>query len=462
MDLTGALLRAGAARPHVLVATMPGATAVRLAAEEQLRRRGWPAAMTPADADILLVAGDAVAPLAEVVEATWQAMPAPRARAAAAHPGEVTAALEASRVRLGDRTAQQALAATGPRLGPLRHRGPDGHRPDADTGRHGHDSGGGDHDHGHGDGDHAQGGGAGQKDESEGHGHGGMNHGREAGGGPGHGGGGHDHAAGGVEIPGGLPMADRGDDRDGLQLDQLHLPLGPVLPDWPAGLVLRVTLQGDVIQEAEPEVLGGGGGSFWDEPWRRAAAGEHVRTAAAARRAAASYLDSLGRFLAVAGWDAAAVAARRLRDEVLAGAPSGRLRRDADRFARRVTGSRVLAWLTGGLGVLTAAEAAAAGAAGPAWRAGGDVTARYRQWCADLASAAGSFDDASPLRPTGVAPPRGPATNGGAPSAGLVAVLPRLLAGTELAAARLIIASLDPDLDQLPALMEGGTEGDGH
>src|SRR6266702_2790423 len=180
MDLTGALLRAGAARPHVLVATMAGATAVRLAAEEQLRRRGWPAAMTPADADILLVAGDAVAPLAEVVEATWQAMPAPRARAAAAHPGEVTAALEASRVRLGDRTAQQALAATGPRLGPLRHRGPDGHRPDADTGRHGHDSGGGDHDHGHGDGDHAHGGGgAGQNDESEGHGHGGMNHGHE-------------------------------------------------------------------------------------------------------------------------------------------------------------------------------------------------------------------------------------------------------------------------------------------
>ena len=43
-----------------------------------------------------------------------------------------------------------------------------------------------------------------------------------------------------------------------------------------------------------------------------------------------------------------------------------------------------------------------------------------------------------------------------------IAVLPRLLAGTELAAARLIIASLDPDLDQLPALMEGGMEGDGH
>src|SRR5205823_2213161 len=198
----------------------------------------------------------------------------------------------------------------------------------------------------------------------------------------------------------------------------------------------------------------------WDEPWRRAAAGEHVRTAEAARRAAASYLDSLGRFLAVAGWDAAAVAARRLRDEVLAGAPSGPLRRDAGRFAGRVAASRVLAWLTGGLGVLTAAEAAAAGVvAGPALRAGGDVTARYRQWCAELASAAGSFDDASPLRPAGLAPPRGPAGDGGAPSAGLVAVLPRLLAGTELAAARLIIASLDPDLDPPPARLAAGDVG---
>ena len=84
MDLTGALLRAGATRPHVLAVTMPGATMVRLAVEEQLRRRGWPVAMTPADADILLAAGDPVSPMAEVLEETWKAMPAPRARVAAA------------------------------------------------------------------------------------------------------------------------------------------------------------------------------------------------------------------------------------------------------------------------------------------------------------------------------------------------------------------------------------------
>jgi hypothetical protein len=43
----------------------------------------------------------------------------------------------------------------------------------------------------------------------------------------------------------GLPMAREGDDRVGLRLGRLHVPLGPVLPDWPAGLVMRLTLQGD-------------------------------------------------------------------------------------------------------------------------------------------------------------------------------------------------------------------------
>jgi hypothetical protein len=249
-------------------------------------------------------------------------------------------------------------------------------------------------------------------------------------------------------------MAGRGEDRDGLRLDQLHVPLGPVLPDWPAGLVIRMTLQGDVVQEAEPEVLGGGGGSFWDEPWRRAAAGHLVVTGAAAQRRAAAHLDSLGRFLAVAGWDAAATAARRLRDGILAGAPSGRLRQDVRRFTRKVGRSRTLAWLTGGLGVLSAGDAAAAGVRGPGLRAAGDVTARYRRWCAELDDAVAALDDGSPFDPTAMEPPRGPAEESWAASAGLLAVLPRLLAGTELAGARLIVASLDPDLDELPARAE--------
>src|SRR5260370_8072981 len=163
----------------------------------------------------------------------------------------------------------------------------------------------------------------------------------------------HGHDMGGMEMQGGLPMADRGADRDGLRLDQLHVPLGPVLPYWPAGLVVHLTLQGDVAQHAEAQALGpGGGGSFWTEPWRRAAAGEPVTTGEAVRRRAAADLDSLSRFLGVAGWDDAATVARRLRDDALAGVPGSRLRPALHRLARRIARSRTLAWLTRGLGVL--------------------------------------------------------------------------------------------------------------
>jgi len=51
-------------------------------------------------------------------------------------------------------------------------------------------------------------------------------------------------------VPYGRPMAERGPDRDGLQLDRLPVTLGPWLPALPAGLALRVTFQGDIIQEA--------------------------------------------------------------------------------------------------------------------------------------------------------------------------------------------------------------------
>jgi len=58
-----------------------------------------------------------------------------------------------------------------------------------------------------------------------------------------------------------------------------------------------------------------------------------------------------------------------------------------------------------------------------------------------------------------LAAPRGRAGGGQVPSAVLLAVLPRLLAGAEFAAARLIVASLDPDLDELPAGVGAGRGG---
>ncbi|MGH9164716.1 MAG: hypothetical protein ACRDZW_04270, partial [Acidimicrobiales bacterium] len=51
-------------------------------------------------------------------------------------------------------------------------------------------------------------------------------------------------------VPFGRPLAVRAPDRDLLELDQLRLRLGPLLASLPAGLVLDVALQGDVVQSA--------------------------------------------------------------------------------------------------------------------------------------------------------------------------------------------------------------------
>ena len=65
------------------------------------------------------------------------------------------------------------------------------------------------------------------------------------------------HGQGGEAMMGGTPygrpMAMTGDDRDGLALDQLELRLGPFLDALPGGLVLNVTLQGEVVQRCVAE-----------------------------------------------------------------------------------------------------------------------------------------------------------------------------------------------------------------
>lgn len=421
MGLTGALRRAGASRPHVLTALMPGATTVRLAAEQFLRRHGWPEAISPADADILLIAGTVPPELAGAVAETWRAMPAPRATAEALQPGQLAAALAAAQAELRDLGLQRAVAAAAGSDSEGQGDGLGGHGMPPDRG-------------------HAMNGGG-----HHGHGTSGMDAGATDMG-----------AMDGAAMPAGLPMAGRAEDRDGLRLDQVHVPLGPVLPAWPAGLIVRVAVQGDVVQHAEAEAVGPAAiqaGSFWAYPWLRAAAGEFVTTGEAARRRMAAHLDSLGRFLAIAGWDAAAARAGWLRDEALAGAAAGGLRPAAARFARRIARSGVLRWLTAGLGVLASGDAAAGTGGGMPPCAAGDVTARYLRWCRDLREAADALDDGSPLDAAVLPPPRGAGDNGQAASARLLGLLPALLEGADLAAARLIVASLDPDLDELA----GGT-----
>ncbi|GAA3996001.1 hypothetical protein GCM10022384_49140 [Streptomyces marokkonensis] len=409
MDVTRRALRAVAARPRVLLATLPGGTAVRLAAERHLRLRDWPTAATPAEADLLVVAGPGHPDSRPPLDRLWRDMPAPRARVHAPTVNDVETALNDGRTRLCSPTG-----------GDAGHVGQGGQ---ADRGQAGHDER------------------VDRYDTRSDHG------GHDA-----HGG------HGGMEMRDGLPMAERGEDRDGLTLDRLHMPLGPFLADWPPGLTIRLVLQGDVVQQADlTEVMGPGPvgetpAPFWSQPWLRAEAGEPVMVGEAVRRRSAAHLDSLGRLLAVAGWPAEAMVARRLRDDLLAeGSPATYAPR-LERFAHRVGRSRTLAWLTRGIGELGTDEARERGVGGPAARAGGDVTDRYRKWLTDLRGDVRRLDEPALLDPTAEESPRGRWKTGRPPpSAALVALLPRMLAGTELAAARLVVAGLDPDLDELAA-----------
>ncbi|GAA4975455.1 hypothetical protein GCM10023205_47920 [Yinghuangia aomiensis] len=244
-------------------------------------------------------------------------------------------------------------------------------------------------------------------------------------------------------------MADRADDRDGLRLDRLHLTLGPALPDWPTGLLVDVALQGDVIQEAAvrwwasepPADL-----PFWTEPWLQAAHGLPVPEGAAARRSCAAHLDSLARLLSVAGRPQPAARARRLRDALLGGAAAVTVAAELPRLVRSVRRSAALRHLTAGIGELPSPQAESAGLMGPA--AAGDVHRRVLAWLDAIEAAAARLDDRNPLPPDAADGPRG-RLDGRPPSQALLDVLPGLLAGAEFACARLIVASLDPDVDEV-------------
>lgn len=419
MGLRNALRRMGAGHPAVLLAVCRGGTEARLAAEEGLRRRGWPVAASPAAASGLLVVGTAGPADAEWVDALWRQIPRPAARSAVTGADGVEAALDAL-ARPVEAPAGAGRGGHGDRRG---HEGDEGREePGGHGGHDGHD--------GHG-GDRGRGGG---------HGHGGH----EA------------HRPHGGPVAG-LPMAARADDRDGLRLDRLHLPLGPALTDWPAGLVLDVALQGDVVQHAGVRTASPPDDAlpYWDEPWLRAAGGEDIRRGTARRRCCAAHLDSAGRLLAVSGWPGPAARARRLRDAVLGGAPAREWGADLGRLARRVRRSRVLRQSTAGLGALPAARARRAGVTGPALAADGDAYDRLLTWLDEAVRRASGADDDRPLAPYEPEGPRGRLDGPRPPSQALLDVLPGLLRGAEFTSARVIVASLDPDLDAPAVAVHG-------
>lgn len=303
---------------HVLVVAVADGVRVRLAVERALRDLGWVAAWSPADADVLAVCGTPAAAEADAIERLWQQLPGPRSRVDLATADDVVAPLARCAAALDDDALQAVLA-----------RQADDAAPDA-----GEDGAGTEHD-GQGETDHESDHGDGGEMGHEG-GHDEMNHD------------GMDHGGhGGMDMsgPAGIPLAEGADDdRDGLEMDAWHVVLGPGLPGWPAGLVLRATLHGDVVTALETVAALASGSpgdpSGLDGPGDPDGPVPH---AALLADAAATVLD-------LAGWAAVASSARRARDGLLDGRETGPVADDLARLARRVRRSVLLRWSLQGPG----------------------------------------------------------------------------------------------------------------
>ncbi len=77
MGLSRFLVRVAANRPHVLLIEVPGGTRVRLVMERELRQRGWVAATSPPDTDVLVIIGPLGPRLQPHVDRVWQQIPSP-------------------------------------------------------------------------------------------------------------------------------------------------------------------------------------------------------------------------------------------------------------------------------------------------------------------------------------------------------------------------------------------------
>lgn len=378
MGLSDAIARSASRHAHALVVEVPGSWRMRMAAERTLAARGWRLAVSPADADVLVVCGEPGLGLAEAVEVVWHQMPGPRVRVDVHGGDEVDARLDEAHIRLLDTDHHRHDAQQRPSAFDLL----------AEQAGPGADSHG-----GHEDADHGSGGGSEGMDHG---GHEGMDH-------EGH---------GDMEMsPGGIPLAEGGEDRDGLEMDVLQVRFGPVLAHWPAGLVLRCSLQGDVIVEARAELVDGRA---------RRQEGEVVGPA---RR-----IDNIASLLALAGWDDAAAEARRIRDTVLESV-DGPVGPEFERLRRRVRRSWTLRWSLRGVRRLSDEDVRARGLPADAV---GDTYDRL----------IGMLDRAV----AGIAENAAGSTGSRTNDAGRTLStdhLTHLVTGLDLATARLVLASLD-------------------
>ncbi|MDZ4268092.1 MAG: hypothetical protein U1D00_20775, partial [Mycobacterium sp.] len=206
------------------------------------------------------------------------------------------------------------------------------------------------------------------------------------------------------------PLAEGADDRDGLEMDVLHLGLGPVLAHWPAGMRLRCVLSGDVVTDATVLLL--------DAELRPGAAGAPV---------VARQCDHLVDLFALAGWHRGAVTAQRCRDMLLDDPRDQRATGLFDRMQRSVLRSKLLRWSLRDLAPLSPDRLLAAHL--PESLAG-DTYDRLRTRLRVTAELMTNELTVNPLH---------------ADPAALVDALPGIVVGLDVAAARLVVAGIGVD-----------------
>lgn len=383
MGLRSSVAGHAARRVHVLVLEVPGWGETRMRVEAELARRGWAPATSPADADVLLVCGAPGEELESVCARLWSQLPGPRVRAAVIRSSDVASTLERAAEELLDEGRQQSDART-------RSRQPA--EPGDET-------------------EHTQHAAPGSSSESTEHNmdmHADMDMDMD------------------MSMPAGIPLANGGPDRDGLEMDVLHVPLGPVLPHWPAGLVVRCVLQGDVIVSAEAEVLPAAAQPSGDGP----VGGDSRRLADDERRLAViRRSDAAMQVLALAGWSFAAGRARRIRDAVASGTALVDAAAHLDKLAQSVGRSWALRWTLKGI---TVGDALADAQDGMGQSGSETVRGRLVGW----------LDEARRIARDDKAEGAYELPDNKALQRSLLSEIPRLLNGTNVATARLIVAGL--------------------
>ncbi len=374
-------------RLHVLVVEVPGWWSTRVATQQQLSARGWAEASSPADADVLLVCGCPGARLEAAVGQVWDQLPGPRSRERAEAPADVADALDRAAAVLTDTDRQRRDARDRDRPDDESDQQTTGDpRADADEGSD-------------------------EEPEADAHedSHEMPNMGD----------------MGDMDMdmaPGGIPLAGGGDDRDGLEMDVLQVPLGPVLPCWPAGLVLRCSLQGDVVVAAEVEVL----------PAGSAAPAPDLSS----RAVVARLCDQARQVLELSGWGTASQQAARVRDDLLTGADAAACLARLGRLRATVERSRLLRWSLRDLGRARAAHGTVVGPAAPV----GDVHDRLLSFLRSAGDLLDELRDDEPDHQPGDQPKASSRGAGTDPDE-----LPDLVTGLDLAAVRLVVASVAPD-----------------